>query len=95
MDQWLLLEYACCFLPCQQNAVVEAVSKSVPIPDEFRKVLGIDPATVRQPIDLPAIAFTPLEEIELALMRTLAAVDVAELARKVVQTRLDQWRGRV
>jgi hypothetical protein len=51
IDEWILLEYACCFLPCQQNAVVEAVSKSLPIPDDFLKVLGIDPATVsRSPL---------------------------------------------
>ena len=90
IDEWILLEHACCFLPCQQNAVVEAVSKSLPVPEEFLKVLGVDPASV-----LPVIGFTPLEEVEAALVRALAAVDVAELARKVVQTRLDQWRGRI
>src|SRR5262249_27215191 len=35
IDEWLLLEYACTFLPAQQEAVVEAVSKAaVRIPDE-------------------------------------------------------------
>lgn len=92
IDEWVLLEYACCFLPCQQNAVVEAVSKSLPVPDEFLQVLGIDPAACGLATRIP---FTPLEEIEAALMRALSAVDVAALARKVVQTRLDQWRGRV
>ena len=30
IDEWVLLEYACCYLPCQQNAVVESVSKAIP-----------------------------------------------------------------
>jgi hypothetical protein len=41
IDEWILLEYACVFLPAQQNAVVESVSKALTIPDEFRKALGI------------------------------------------------------
>jgi len=96
IDEWILLEYACCFLPCQQNAVVEAVSKSLPVPDEFLQVLGVDPASIRRKSTLPeVIGFTPLEEIEAALFRALAAVDVAGLARQVVRSRLDQWRGRI
>jgi hypothetical protein len=35
IDEWVLLEYACCYLPCQQNAIVESVSKS------FADALGI------------------------------------------------------
>jgi hypothetical protein len=45
IDEWVLLEYACCYLPCQQNAVVESVSKSIPA--SFLEALGInvdDPA---------------------------------------------------
>ena len=68
--------------------MVEAVSKSLPVPDEFLKVLGIDRSAACG-LATP-IPFTPLEEIEAALVRAVTAVDVAELARKVVQTRLDQ-----
>src|SRR5262249_2980341 len=43
IDEWLLLEYACTFLPAQQQAVVEAVSKSaITLPEELAKVMGID-----------------------------------------------------
>jgi hypothetical protein len=43
IDEWILLEYACTFLPAQQNAVVEAVSKSsIALPDEFSSLLGLD-----------------------------------------------------
>jgi len=41
IDEWLLVEYACTALPIQQNALVEAVSKSqLQIPDEFLEILG-------------------------------------------------------
>lgn len=30
IEEWLLLEYACCYLPAQPNAVVEQVSKCYP-----------------------------------------------------------------
>jgi hypothetical protein len=94
IDDWILLEYACCFLPCQQNAVVEAVSKSVPIPDEFLHAMGItaETATGRQ---LPPVAFTPLEEIEKGLSRALSRLDLAELARRTVHAELDRLRGRI
>jgi hypothetical protein len=32
IDEWLLLEYACCYLPVQQAAVVETVSKALAAP---------------------------------------------------------------
>jgi hypothetical protein len=42
IDEWLLLEYACTFLPAQQNALVEAVGKSsVALPDEFIQAMGL------------------------------------------------------
>jgi hypothetical protein len=99
IDEWILLEYACCFLPCQQNAVVEAVSKSLPIPPEFLQVIGIDPGTIQRKTaepELPSnIGFTPLEEIEKALDRALCRLDLAALAEKMVQTELDRLRGRI
>lgn len=91
IDQWVLLEYACCYLPCQQNAVVEAVSKSVPIPEAFRQALGIEPESAA----LPAVPFTTLAEIESAFRRALAAINPAEIARTIMQSRLDQLRGRI
>jgi len=84
-----LLEYACCFLPCQQNAVVEAVSKALPIPDEFLKAMGVDLPP------LPTIGFTPLEEYEQALERALNQLDLTTLGEKIVQTQLDRLRGRI
>jgi hypothetical protein len=43
IDEWILLEYACTFLPAQQNAIVEAVSKSaIELPEEFIKAMDLD-----------------------------------------------------
>ena len=61
IDEWVLLEYACCFLPCQQNAVVEAVSKSLlgsaaPLP--FTTLEDVERALGRalQRLDLAGLA---------------------------------------
>jgi hypothetical protein len=87
IDEWILLEYACTFLPAQQNAVVEAVSKSLlTIPDDFLASLGLDN---------PPMAFTPFEEIERAIQRTIDSWDVEGLARRAVAEHLDRARGRV
>lgn len=95
IDEWLLLEYACCFLPCQQNAVVEAVSKSLAIPPEFLQMMGVDPQVLARSA-LPAnIGFTPLPEIEKALQRALSRIDWEKMAQNLVQTQLDQLRGRI
>ena len=96
IDEWLLLEYACCFLPVQQQAVVEAVSKSaVPaIPPAMLKALGLD-STLFQPAAPQPIAFTPLEEVEKALQRRVAAVDWERLAERAVRDALDRVRGRI
>lgn len=95
IDEWILLEYACCFLPCQQNAVVEAVSKSLAIPDDFLRGMGLDPTQIRGQALPACIAFTPLEEVEKALARAWQGIDLAAVARDAVTNSLDQLRGRV
>jgi hypothetical protein len=104
IDEWILLEYACTFLPAQQNAVVEAVGKSlVQLPEEFIKAMGLDPNLFQQPAaaSLSTQApprldrYTPLEEIEKSLCRRLAALDLAALAEKAAVEALDSARGRI
>jgi hypothetical protein len=107
IDEWLLLEYACTFLPAQQNAVVEAVSKSlVALSDDLLKAMGFDLDTFKglvaashelPPADLPpkVSRFTPLEEAEKALLRQIGNVDVTKLAEQAAQDALDRIRGRV
>ncbi|MFL5245067.1 MAG: hypothetical protein ACJ8FY_23440 [Gemmataceae bacterium] len=54
IDEWILLEYACVYLPAQQNAVVEAVSKTLPaLPEAVCKALGINSASIAAPTPEP------------------------------------------
>jgi hypothetical protein len=101
IDEWLLLEYACTFLPAQQNAVVEAVGKSaVQLPEDFIKAMGLDPALFRETPpatgpDLGGVPFTPLTEIAHAIERHLAAWDLPALTRRAVDEHLNRIRGRI
>lgn len=96
IDEWLLLEYACTFLPAQQNAVVEAVSKSdLTIPEDFLKVMGLDLPALAPAEPGPVIPFTRLAELEKSLGRAVERFDPIALAERAVQDRLDRLRGRV
>jgi hypothetical protein len=98
IDEWLLLEYACTFLPAQQNAVVEAVSKShIVLPDDIACAMGLDPVplTPAPTEELPVIPFTPLSEIERAIERRLALWDLSALGHQVLHDQLDRARGRI
>jgi hypothetical protein len=99
IDEWILLEYACVFLPAQQNAVVENVSKALPgIPKNFVKALGLQGVGtgVRgqgSGISEEGIAFTSLSELENCIARRIAhwQPDIEH----VIQEVLDRHRGRV
>ena len=91
IDEWLLLEYACVFLPANQDALVEAVSKGA-MPTDFLAACGF--ADSHQP-SLTSLPFTPWEEIEKAIEREIAAIDFAALTRSIIQESYDRARGRV
>ncbi len=92
IDEWLLIEYACTFLPMNPAALVEAVSKSGVAPAALRE-FGIDvPDRAAAP---PAVAFTPESEIRHAIERQIAAFDFEALARRAVADGIDRARGRV
>jgi hypothetical protein len=107
IDEWLLLEYACTFLPAQQNAVVEAVSKSaVTIPEEFIKAMGLDPRlfedSARRPDGPPSapsppepIPFTSLSEIEDIVAARLKVIADPRALDARVQAAVDRARGRI
>jgi hypothetical protein len=98
IDEWILLEYACVFLPAQQNAVVESVSKSLPpIPWAIREALGLseDDARISQPHESDPVAFTLMSTIAQAAQQRLEEIDPVELAERAVSDRLDRLRGRV
>jgi hypothetical protein len=90
IDEWLLLEYACVFLPANQDALVEAVSKGT-MPTDFLAACG-----VAEMYHAPTpTAFTPWEEIEKAIERRVAAIDFTAVTRTVIQDAYDRARGRV
>jgi hypothetical protein len=94
IDEWLLLEYACVSLPANQEALVESVSKgAVNLAPEIAAVLGI-PAPP-EPALAGNVSFTPLAEIERAVVAALAGVNVAGLAEKAARDAWDRARGRV
>jgi hypothetical protein len=98
IDEWLLLEYACTFLPAQQLAVVEAVSRNgLELPEEFVRLMGLDGNSIapQQSDSSKTVVFTPIEEIERAIARRIDALDIPGRARKAIQDCLDRARGRV
>ena len=51
IEEWLLLECAVCFLPANQDALVESVSKGgLELPDDFLKAIGVVPTPISRRI---------------------------------------------
>lgn len=100
-DEWLLLEYAVVTIPCNQDAVTEAVSKgSLAVDEDLARMLGLDWALFKAksaPLIIPEkiIPFTSLEQIEAAMSRSLASIDFEEIARKSFANAFDLARGRI
>jgi hypothetical protein len=101
IDEWLLLEYACTFLPCNQEALVEAVSKGrVALPPLLREAIGpmcgLAPEALQARTEAaPTIVFTPEEEIHKTIARRIAAIDFEALARRAIDEGIERARGRV
>jgi hypothetical protein len=101
-EEWLLLEYAVCFLPVNQDALVQEVSKGLELPPDFLKAMGLEEASLRKSEPHPptvdperVVAFTALSEVERAVQARLAGMDWDRMARTVVQESLDRMRGKV
>jgi hypothetical protein len=88
--KWLLLEYACTWLPVNPDAVTEAVSKSQVTEDDFRNLRLELP---RRPARI--IPFTALDEVEKAVRRRFEQLSVRDLARAALVAAVEQRRGRV
>ena len=97
IDEWLLLEYACVFLPANQDALVEAVSKGMDVPATLLAAMGVDADCGLRIADcgFKDVRIVPLAEIEKALVGGMAGVDLAGLAEKVVREAWERVRGRV
>jgi hypothetical protein len=88
IDEWLLLEYACVFIPANQDALVESVSKGQPgLTEEFRRALGLGAIGPR--------SFTPLCEVERAVRDAVGRLDLVALVKDSVEASLNRARGRV
>ncbi|HTU18445.1 MAG TPA: hypothetical protein VMG10_10330 [Gemmataceae bacterium] len=99
IDEWLLLEYACVFLPANQDALVESVAKgSLALADDVLQALGLskqvfgdgDGGTQEH-----VIAFTSLDEIHKAVLCQIAAIDFDALAEKTIKETFYKSCGRV
>jgi hypothetical protein len=91
IDEWLLVEYACTFLPMNQAALVEAVSKSGIAPAALKQ-LGVD---LPERVVAPTIAFTPEAEIRRSIERRIAEFDFEAVARRTIAEGIERARGRV
>lgn len=91
IEKWLLLEYACVYLPAQQNAVVESVSKGLALPPEPRRLLGWTDSAFPHSL----IPFTPLSEVEKAFQHRLAALNIRAVAEQAIRNALCRLTGRV
>jgi hypothetical protein len=67
-------EYAVTFLPINQNALVEAVSKSAVKPEALKQ-LGIELPQAEVAPTTPMVPFTPESELYRAINRRIAAFD--------------------
>ena len=87
IDEWLLLEYACVFIPANQDALVESVSKgSVDLPEEFCRALGIGPVET---------SYLPAAEVERAVRDAVGRLDWRAVVKQYVEASLNRARGRV
>jgi hypothetical protein len=96
IDEWLLLEYACVFLPANQSALVEAVSKGLSLPAEMADLFGIKAQAVPMPELPPAgsripIPFTSEVEITRLIRTRLAGIN----PQAIVQDAMDRAKGRI
>ncbi len=92
IDEWLLLEYACVYLPSQQNAIVEAVSKGVAIPDRILDLFGI-PKNALAPE--PTVPFTTWDEINRSITRQIDEIDFAAIAHNAFIQGIAKAQGKV
>ena len=89
IDQWALLEYACCWLPTNPEALVDAVAKSLVTKADL-KFIGAE-----LPPPVSVVPFTPLTELAQAVCRAFGSIDVKSVTDKLVRNRSDRARGRV
>src|SRR5262245_20689218 len=98
IEEWLLAEYACCYLPMQPNAVVEQVSKSVP--EHVWKILGVTPPSadarrLASGLELSRAEkrLVSVKELERGLRRSLRSGEFQKILRGILQLSYQKARG--
>jgi phage head maturation protease len=109
VDAWSLLEYACCWLPVNPETVVEATSKALVTAQDL-KAFGIEPPIAAKhasgasrgfggenvpPELVKVIPHTPYDQIEAAVRRALADIDLAGLCERALEQAYLRAQGRV
>ncbi len=88
VDEWLLLEYACTFLPMNQDAVVEAVSKSnTTVPKDWLPTIAV------QTKQAQFIPFTTLGQLEQAIKDRMAGINPNDIVVRAAKQASDRVRG--
>lgn len=99
IDEWLLLEYACVFLPANQDALVESVAKGgLALTEDVLQALGLSKHVFGDGDGGPqehVIAFTSLEEIHKAVLGQIEAIDFQALTEKSIKETWYKSLGRV
>jgi hypothetical protein len=95
IDEWLLLEYACVFLPCNQTALVQEVSKGLAFPGGMEKVLGFKTEATPTAETPPAGAvihmpFTSEEQVQEAIRRRLIGIDPQSVIQEAIERAKDR-----
>lgn len=95
IEEWLLAEYACCFLPTQPNAVVEEICKALPTGlTAALTMAGGSPAGGGRPGCLGA-AVTSIREIERALPGYVRAAPLERMIEQALERSWHRLRGRI
>jgi hypothetical protein len=94
IDKWLLLEYACCFLPIQQHAVVIEVGKAALPPKALHMVAKGYNLNIEQLVQ-QHIGFTTIEAVQEAIQRRLMQIDFAAITESAISTAVNRAKGRV
>jgi hypothetical protein len=94
------LEYCCCWLPMNPQAVVEAVAKSLIKPEELKFVGCEVPKQERPAADpfeelMAKARFTPIGEIEKAINAEAAKIDWKKKVQKTLDDAIDRMKGKI
>ncbi len=98
IEEWILAEYACCFLPTQPNAIVEEICKALPgpLPASVAEALQLQQSdTTMSSTAAKAPGFISCSEIEQALSRYLVAAGLEKQIENALQRSWKKRRGRV